>query len=53
MTVLMEGMLAIQAGAAPQLVRERLGALVSDRSGGRSRRTEQPAPAEDAEDLFS
>ncbi|MFJ4044450.1 motility protein A [Microbacterium sp. NPDC089987] len=30
MTVLMEGMLAVQAGAAPAHVEERLGALVSD-----------------------
>jgi chemotaxis protein MotA len=30
MTVLMEGMLAVQAGAAPAYVEERLGALVSD-----------------------
>lgn len=37
MTVLMEGMLAVQAGAAPAFVEERLGALVSD---SRSRRKE-------------
>ena len=53
MTVLMEGMLAVQAGAAPAHVRERLSALVSDRSPGRSRRREQPAETEAHEDLFS
>lgn len=54
MTVLMEGMLAVQAGAAPAHVRERLSALVSDRSPGRSRRREQPAEAAaEHEDLFS
>ncbi|GAA2900132.1 motility protein A [Microbacterium esteraromaticum] len=35
MTVLMEGMLAVQAGAAPAHVEERLRALVSDSGGGK------------------
>ena len=40
MTLVMEGMLAVQAGAPPQLVEERLQALVSDRP-----RAKAPKPA--------
>ncbi|WP_336645792.1 motility protein A [Microbacterium sp. USHLN186] len=36
MTVLMEGMLAVQAGAAPAHVEERLGALISDGKGAKT-----------------
>ncbi len=48
MTLLMEGMLAVQAGSPPQLVRERLNALVSDRPASSDRRGRRgggtPAP---------
>ena len=37
MTILMEGMLAVQAGAAPAFVEERLTALVSQSAGGKGK----------------
>lgn len=47
MTVLMEGMLAVQAGAPPQFVNERLRALVAERPSARSgRRARNAAPEE-------
>lgn len=49
MTVLMEGMLAIQAGAPPQFVGERLRALVSERSSARSGRKARTRAAEETE----
>ncbi|MFS0892938.1 motility protein A [Microbacterium sp. 179-I 3D3 NHS] len=52
MTVLMEGMLAVQAGAPPQFVRERLQALVADRPSARSERRGTRAPADDEEPLL-
>lgn len=49
MTVLMEGMLAVQAGAPPQFVGERLRALVSERSSARSGRHARTRAAEETE----
>lgn len=49
MTVLMEGMLAIQAGSPPQFVGERLRALVSERPPSRAGRRERGRATEDAE----
>lgn len=47
MTLLMEGMLAVQAGSPPHFVRERLNALVSNRPASRERRSErEPQGAE-------
>lgn len=50
MTLLMEGMLAVQAGSPPQLVRERLNALVPERpaSGRRARSAERANVDEEA-----
>lgn len=49
MTLLMEGMLAVQAGSPPQLVRERLNALVPQRPAS-ARRTRSPGrPSVDEE----
>lgn len=45
MTVLMEGMLAVQAGAAPAYVEERLGALVSDAKTAKSTKAGKAAKA--------
>lgn len=41
MTVVMEGMLAVQAGATPAFVQERLSALVSDSGSGKSDKGEK------------
>ena len=49
MTVLMEGMLAVQAGAPPQFVNERLRALVSERPSARSGRKARTSAAEETE----
>lgn len=48
MTLMMEGMLAVQAGSPPQFVGERLSALASDRRPPRKRRTAAEEPALEA-----
>lgn len=53
MTVVMEGMLAVQSGATPAFVQERLNALVSDSASTKSRSRKAAKGAEQAADASS
>ena len=50
MTIVMEGMLAVQSGATPAFVQERLSALVSDSGSAKSRSRKAGRAAEQGAD---